>query len=77
MEPCKNSSVTGQLLKPRQSKSRPLRKMDETDSWEGYIARCSPDERAVVIWNVCRAVIAESASEAQKNMMPAGWLPSK
>jgi len=51
--------------------------MDETDSWEGYIARCSPDERAVVIWNVCRAVIAKSASEAHKNMMPAGWLPSK
>lgn len=57
--------------------SRPLRKMDETDSWAGYIARCSPEESAVVIWNVCSAIVEKSASEAQKNMMPAGWLPSK
>jgi dienelactone hydrolase len=57
--------------------SRPLLKINETDSWAGYIARCSPEARADATWSVCSAVIARSASEAPKNMMPAGWLPSK
>jgi hypothetical protein len=34
-------------------------------------------ERAAVTWDVCSAVIMKSDSEAPKNVMMAGWLPSK
>jgi dienelactone hydrolase len=56
---------------------RPLRRIDESDSWAGYIARCSPEEHAASTWNVCNAFITKSGSDAPKNMMAAGWLPSK
>ncbi len=63
------------LRKP--STNRPLQRINQSDSWEGYIARCTPDHIPAATWNVCGSTIAKGASATPKNMLPAGWLPSK
>lgn len=47
------------VLDQRSSHSkRVLRMIHERNSWAGYIARCSPDERATSTWNVWWSVLA-------------------
>ena len=55
----------------------PLHQISEKRSWIGYMAKCSTEGRSSSTWNVCDAAIAKATSTPPKNMMSAGWLPSK
>ena len=56
--------------------NRPLRKINESGSWQAYMARCLPEQRLLPTWNVCMAATTKSKSPPD-NMVAAGWLPSK
>lgn len=69
-----------QIIKLREpSPSAPLRKIDDSRGWVGYIRTCASDvhdDWGTPIWNVCDASIGQVGHPAPGDQIPAGWLPS-
>jgi hypothetical protein len=65
------------LRNPRPTK--PLRKIDDTLGWLGYIHTCPSDVRDIwgsPAWNACDASIQKVGQAIPTDMIPGGWLPS-
>lgn len=54
----------------------PLKTIDETGSWVGYIQRCSSADLTSRTWNVCDAALVKKDARVPEKMIEAGWLPS-
>jgi dienelactone hydrolase len=70
-----------QIIRLRQpSPSKPLRNIDATRGWAGYIRTCSSSVRdgwGTATWDVCAASIQPVGRDNPKDMIPSGWLPSR
>lgn len=70
----------GEIIKLRQpSSTEPLRKIDDSRGWVGYIRTCPSevhDGWGTPTWDACDARIEEVSHAAPANMIAAGWLPS-
>lgn len=63
----------------RPSPTKPLRKIDDSRGWVGYIRTCSSDVRdgwGTSTWDVCDASVQPIGRAAPADKVPAGWLPS-
>ena len=69
-----------EIVKLRQASStNPLRKIDDSRGWVGYIRTCPSlvrDGWGASTWDVCDAIVQQTERLAPANMIPAGWLPS-
>lgn len=62
------------------SPTKPLRKIEETRGWVGYIRTCLSnvhDDWGQPTWDVCDASIQRIGSAAPADKIPAGWFPSR
>jgi len=64
----------------RPSPTQPLRKIDVSRGWAGYIRTCQAkvrDSWDTPTWDVCEASVQPVGRPAPANQIPAGWLPSE
>ena len=63
----------------RPSSTKPLRKVDDSRGWMGFMRTCPSDvhdDWGAPTWDVCEASIQPAGQAAPKGKIPAGWLPS-
>jgi hypothetical protein len=69
-----------QIIKLRRpSPTKPLRKIDDSHGWVGYIRTCPSevhDDWGTPTWDVCDAGIQQVGRAAPADVIPSGWLPS-
>src|SRR5258706_10185230 len=70
-----------EIIKLRQpSATKPLRKVDDSKGWSGFIRTCAADihdDWGSSTWDVCGASIQPVGRAAPSDKIPAGWLPSR
>ena len=70
----------GQIIEMRQpSPTKPLRKIDDSRGWVGFIRACPSDvhdDWGAPTWDVCDASIQPVGHAAPRGKIPAGWLPT-
>jgi len=70
-----------EVIKMRQpSATKPLRKVDDSKGWSGFIRTCPSDvhdDWGSSTWDVCGASIQPVGRAAPSDKIPAGWLPSR
>lgn len=69
-----------EITKLRQpSPTKPLRRVDDSRGWEGYIRTCPSEIRdgwGAPTWDICNARIQRIGHAAPADMLSSGWLPS-
>lgn len=70
-----------QIIKMRRpSPTKPLRKIDDSRSWAGYIRACPSDihdDWGTQTWDACDASIQPAGHSFPSGQMAAGWFPSR
>jgi hypothetical protein len=68
------------IFKLRQpSPAKPLRSVDDSHGWLGFIRTCPSDVRdswGTLTWDVCAASILKADNPHPLDQMPAGWFPT-
>ncbi len=67
------------FLMRQPSPTKPLRKIDDSRGWVGFIRACPSDvhdDWGAPTWDVCDASIQPVGHAAPRGKIPAGWLPT-